>query len=140
MVYSKAGIYIKAFTSKRCWGLDRRRIVYSRILLRMGSPILHVYSERAIKIEGSLPMNKIVAQATRTRLGCLDLAAREAEKVEWGHIIVHHSVNSNIVHYSRGIFSEKRVSYTRQYTQGRDAPESLGGIIQGRRTRDNCWL
>ena len=43
------------------------------------------------------------------RLGCLDLVVCEAEKVECGHIIVHHPVNSNVIHYSSDIFSERRV-------------------------------
>ena len=75
-----------------------------------------------MRVHDSPPVNNIVAQATR--LGCI---AREAKEVECGHIVVHHSIDSTVIHYgSLIIFPARRVNYTRRCTQGRDAPESLG--------------
>lgn len=71
-------------------------------------------------------MNKIAAWAT-----CLGCIACEVDEVECGRIIVHHSVDSDVIHYSSPrIFPARRVNYTRQCTQGIDTPESLGGLSE----------
>jgi hypothetical protein len=58
-------------------------------------------------------------------LSKLGVIVCEAGKVECDHIVLHHSVDSNVVHYSSpSIFPERRVNYTRRCAQGRDAPES----------------
>ena len=84
---------------------------------------------------GSIFMMVIPNYTHKQGLTAVRNPALEAKKVECGHFIMHHSIDSNVVHYSSSIFSERRVSYMRRCTrgrdaQGRDAHESIGGLSQ----------
>jgi len=68
--------------------------------------------------------------------------ACEAEEVECGHIIVHHSTDSNVAHYALAVrvSSLKGELIIRDDAHKEEMHLSPSGLIRGRQTWEERWL